>query len=58
MLNDLTFGRHDLPYFKLHALAEFVNLPAGLFLLFTQFVSAERDAREMVPVSGTEWRLG
>ena len=46
MLNDLTFGRHDLPYYKLRALAQFVGLPTGMFVLFTQCVSAERDARE------------
>jgi hypothetical protein len=46
MLNDITFGRHDLPYFKLRALAEFVELPTGLFVLFSQCVSAEREARD------------
>lgn len=44
MLNDLSYGRHDLNYYKLRALAEFINLPTGLFLLFTHCSSLERQS--------------
>jgi hypothetical protein len=46
LVNDLIFGRHDLSYVKLRTLADFVNLPAGLFVLFTQCVSLEREVKQ------------
>jgi hypothetical protein len=46
MVNDMANCRHDLGYYRLRTLADFIGLPTGLFLLFTQFVSRETQATE------------
>ncbi|AMY00670.1 hypothetical protein AB0V79_27360 [Mesorhizobium ciceri] len=43
MLDDIDAGgRINLSFYQLRAIAQFVGLDTGLFLLFTQFVSNER----------------
>jgi hypothetical protein len=54
VVDDLSAGRHDLHYFHIRALAEVVDLPAGLFVLFTQCVSLEREANAQEPKSRDE----
>lgn len=43
-IHKLTNGTTDLEFFHLRSFAEFVGLPTGIFLLFTQMVSDERRA--------------
>jgi hypothetical protein len=46
MVNDIAVGRHQLPYYRIRALAEFVGIPSGVFLLFTHAVGDQRHAEQ------------
>ena len=46
MLHDLVNGENELPYYQLRALAEYIDIPTGLLVLFTQCVSIEREEYE------------
>ncbi len=46
MIHRISNGKEGVQFFHLRAFAEFVGLPTGLFLLFTQMASDERRALE------------
>jgi len=46
MIHRLANGTQDIEFFQLRAFAQYVGLPTGLFLLFTQMVSDERRSIE------------
>lgn len=42
--NDVGAARHRLRYYHLRFMAEYVGMPVGLLMLFSQFISVERRA--------------
>ena len=46
MINDMAVGRHQLSYYRLRAISEFVGLPTGLFSIWTHALGDQRHAEE------------